>query len=294
MISILTPTYNRDATLERTYKSLLRQTSTNFEWIIIDDGSTDSTKKLIDNFINDDKIRIKYFYKKNGGKHTAINFGIKKVSGDSLLILDSDDYLTNDAIETIAQYTKKYWKNKKIAALSFLKLYENGETIGKKYKGNEIISDNISFRYNKGILGDMAEVYKTEILRKYPFPVYGNEKFLSEAIVWNKIALDYKTVYINTGIYIVEYLTNGLSSKSLELRYNNPYGACENAKLFLNKKFKMFIRIKNSILYTCFYSIAKRRNYSIKFYKSFLTIVFYLLGFILKVLLDIRFKKKMN
>ena len=107
MISILTPTYNRYETLRRAYNSLTRQTNNEFEWVIIDDGSKDDTKKLIHSFIKEKKIRIKYFYKKNGGKHTAINFGLSKVSGDSLLILDSDDYLVDDAIEIVYSYQKK-------------------------------------------------------------------------------------------------------------------------------------------------------------------------------------------
>lgn len=292
MISILTPTYNRYETLRRAYNSLTRQTNNEFEWVIIDDGSKDDTKKLIYSFIKEKKIRIKYFYKKNGGKHTAINFGLSKVSGDSLLILDSDDYLVDDAIEIVYSYQKKYWNNPNIAALSFLKIYDSGDSIGKKFVGDEIISDNISFRYNKGILGDMGEVYKTDILKKYPFPQFDNEKFLSEAIIWNRIAFDYKTVYINKGIYIVEYLPNGLSSKSLELRYHNPYGACENAKLFLNSRFKIIIRIKNAILYDCFYLISKRKKNSIIYKKSFFTLAFFPAGFLLKLLLDFKCKKQ--
>lgn len=291
MISILTPTYNRCGTLKRLYDSLLRQTVPDFEWIIIDDGSKDDTKKLINSFLEEKKINIKYFYKKNGGKHTAINYGVKKVSGESILILDSDDYLVNNAIETIYNYQKKYWDRSDIAALSFLKIYDSGESIGKKFVDDEIISDNISFRYNKGILGDMAEIYKTDVLKKYPFPQFENEKFLSEAIVWNKIAFNYKTVYINKGIYVVEYLPDGLSSKSLELRYYNSYGACENAKLFLNHKFKISIRLKNAILYDCFYLISKMKKYKIEFKKNILTFVFFPAGFLLKILLDIKLKK---
>jgi len=101
MITILTPTYNRKHTLRRAYDSLINQTNKDFEWLVIDDGSKDDTKELIDEFISENKITIKYFFKENGGKHTALNFGTNKAKGELVLILDSDDYLSNDAIELV-------------------------------------------------------------------------------------------------------------------------------------------------------------------------------------------------
>ena len=259
MLTILTPTYNRGYIINKAYESLLKQKDKDFEWLVIDDGSSDSTKEIIEGYINENKINIRYYKKQNGGKHTAVNYGVKKAKGDYTLILDSDDCLTVDAVSKIKRYCKKYKNNISICGFSFLKIHEDGTLTGKAYQEKEIISDHISFRYNKALLGDMAEVYKTSILKKYPFPVFNNERFLSEAIVWNKIAFDYKTVYINEPIYVCEYLEDGLSKNCLQSRIKCPIGALENAKLFLNKRFKLSIRLKNSIIYTGFSLVAKEK-----------------------------------
>lgn len=284
MITILTPTYNRGYILHQAYQSLLLQKNKDFEWLIIDDGSTDNTKEVVREFVKENKITIRYYLKKNGGKHTAVNEGVKKAKGEYILILDSDDLLTKDATEKIKKYCKKYENNEKLACLSFLRVRPDKKTIGKVYEGTEIISNNIDFRYNKGIMGDMAEVYRTSILKKYPFPVFDNERFLSEAIVWNKIAFEYDTVYINEGIYICEYLEDGLSKSSLKVRYNNPVGALENAKLFMNYRFNLMIRLKNAILYDGFSLIAKRKvGYIVQESgHKFLSILFYPAGILFK------------
>ena len=258
MITILTPAYNRSDLIKRTYQSLLRQTSKNFEWIVVDDGSTDSTKQVIEKFKKEKKINIRYIYKENGGKHTALNVGIPYAKGEFLVILDSDDYLVDDAIAKIEHYTKKYKNEKEIASFTFLKVFPNQEVIGKTYHGSEIIANPIDFRYNEGHLGDMAEVFRTSILKQFPFPEYPHERFLSEAIVWNKIALQYQSIYINEPIMVCEYMEGGLSDNTLLARIKSPIGSLENAKLFMNPRFKMNIRFKNAILYVGFSLVAKR------------------------------------
>lgn len=279
MLTILTPAYNRGYIINRAYESLLKQKDKDFEWLVIDDGSSDNTEEIIEDFIKENKINIRYYKKQNGGKHTAVNYGVKKAKGDYTLILDSDDYLTVDAISKIKKYCKKYKNNISICGFSFLKIHENGTLTGKAYQEKEIISDHISFRYNKGLSGDMAEVYKTSILKKYPFPVFKNERFLSEAIVWNKIAFDYKTVYINEPIYVCEYLDDGLSKSCLQSRIKCPIGALENAKMFLNKRFKLSIRLKNSIIYTGFSLISKKKAKTILTYSDHKTLVLLLFPF---------------
>lgn len=294
MITILTPTYNRAYILEKAYDSLIKQTNKNFVWVIVDDGSTDNTKSLVDKFVADSKIKINYYYKDNGGKHTAINYGMKKINTKYVLILDSDDYLTNDCVDKVLARWKEYANNKKIGCLSFLKVYENGKVIGKRYKEEEIVSNHIDFRYNRSLLGDMCEVFRTDVLKKYPFPVIKNERFLSEAIVWNRIAYDYDTVYINYPIYVAEYLSDGLTTNSLRLRYNNPNGAVANANMFLNDRFKLSIRLKNAILYDGFSLIAKKsmKNIVRTSNNKMLTILFMPCGYLFYILLSLKFNRK--
>lgn len=290
MLTILTPAYNRGYIIDKVYRSLLKQKNKDFEWLIIDDGSSDDTKKIVDAFIKESKIKIKYYYKKNGGKHTAVNYGVEKAKGDYILILDSDDYLTSDALEKIKKYWNKYKKNDSICALSFLKIFNNGKTTGKTYSGSEIISNNIDFRYNKDLLGDMCEVYKTEILKKYPFPVFGEERFLSEAVVWNKIAFNYDTVYINEPIYICEYLEDGLSKSWIKQVVNNPLGARANNLIFMDKRFNLKIRIKNCILFNIF-SIISNKKILKETKMKFLAVLFYIPCFIIAKHLIKKYKK---
>ena len=293
MITVLTPTYNRKYIIDKAYKSLINQTNYDFEWVVIDDGSTDNTKDLITKFINENKIKIRYFYKKNGGKHTALNLGISKAKGNMLIILDSDDILTKDAIEQIIKYQKKYKSNKKICGFSFLKTFPNGIKIGKTYKGKEFTSNYIDFRHNKNITGDMAEVFFTSILKKYSFPQFKNEKFLSEAIIWNKIALNYDMVYINKSIYIADYIDDGLSKNFFKLVYNNPIGASENANMFLIKKFKLKIRIKNAILYDGYSLTAKLKLIDIikNSNNKILSIILLPCGYLFKLFLLFKVKR---
>ena len=258
-ISVLTPTYNRGYIIHEAYESLLSQTDTNFEWVIVDDGSTDDTQKIVQKFIDSKKIGIKYIVKKNGGKHTAINEGLKHVTGDYTIVLDSDDYLKDNAVELIQKYWKKYESNEKISDLSFLKYTRANKNMSRGYNDEIVISNTIDFRHNKKFTGEMCEVYRTDVLKKYPFPVFKGENFLSEAIVTSKMAFDYDTVFINKPIYVADYLPDGLTQNSLITRYKNPIGALENAKLFMDKRFNLKIRMKNSILYSGFSFVAKRK-----------------------------------
>lgn len=212
-LSILTPTYNRAELLKRAYLSLKNQTNLNFEWIVVDDGSTDKTKEVVDKFVKEQtKFKILYFAQENLGKCAAINLGVQNISGEYCLILDSDDYLTDDAVETVYGWIKDIDGISNMAGVSGLRGWSNKDgAIGGHIKKEFIDCTNIE-RKKYGLLGDKAEIYKTEILRKYPFPKFENENFLSEACVWDLIANDgYKIRWYNKIIYKCEYLEGGLT-----------------------------------------------------------------------------------
>lgn len=257
-IAILTPTYNRGYILHRLFSSLLTQTNFDFKWYIIDDGSNDNTEEISRNFINN-KFEIVYIKKVNGGKHTALNTGIQIIREELTFIVDSDDYLQTNAVETIVNDWVRYKDNVDIAGLCYYKIYENGSVVGQEYPSSIAIIDTYTnLRVNKNIQGDKAEVYRTEILRKYPFPEFAGEKFLSEAIVWNAISKDgLNLVFIGKGIYICEYLADGLSAAGRKYRLQNPCGTMEHARSFLYKAVKFKFRIKYMLLYTAARPFAK-------------------------------------
>ena len=214
-ITVCTPTYNRAHLLNKLYTSLKKQNYNSFQWIIVDDGSTDDTEAVVNEFIKENNINIRYIKKKNGGKHTALNIGIDNAEGELFWIVDSDDYIIDDALKYIWNKWCELKDNKDFAGLSALRGYENKKVIGTTVNEEYIDADVLTYRYKYRVLGDKSEIYRTDILKKYKFPEYREEKFLTEAVVWNRIANDgYKIRWFNKVIYICEYLEGGLTNTS--------------------------------------------------------------------------------
>lgn len=190
-ITVLTPTYNRAHTLHRLYSSLLAQSFTDFDWVVIDDGSTDGTQPLIEKYAQEAWFPIHYYYKENGGKHTALNYALDKIQSPYVQIMDSDDALTNDALTLI----KKNWDSipeedyDRFWCVSGLCLdNQTGKLVGKRWpeginklKGRQ--QHKIIVRYP----GDKSCCRKLSVLQAYPFPTFSDVKFVSEGMVWNKI-----------------------------------------------------------------------------------------------------------
>lgn len=221
MITVLTPTYNRAYILSKLYASLQSQTSKDFEWVVVDDGSSDNTEQLVKGWIEENKLfKIIYKRKKNGGKHRALNYAIGMVQYEYCFIVDSDDYLTTNAIERVQDWIQAIDDDKSFAGVSGLRGYIDNGRIGgypKSKKFRKYIDATNLQRQRFDLGGDKAEVYRTEILRKYPFPEFEGEKFLSEDVVWDAIARDgYKFRWFNEIIYRCEYLNDGLTGLGLK------------------------------------------------------------------------------
>ncbi|MGL4404019.1 MAG: glycosyltransferase family A protein [Fusobacteriaceae bacterium] len=252
MITVFTPTYNRAYTLERLYRSLLSQSDKNFEWIVVDDGSTDGTEEIVKKYIEERKLEIIYHKKNNGGKMSAINTGVQLAQGELFFIVDSDDYLEDNAIEQIEEYFRELPKN--FAGMVFRKKNMGGRDFGNFPK--EIIdSDPVEIFYRKGVLGDKAEVIKTEIMRNYPFPHYGGEKFIPEGLIWNRMGRKYKFRYVDRVIYNFEYIEDGYTSNFYKIMRENPrgmrlyYGEVLHENIPLKNKIKFFLRYIQSYYY---------------------------------------------
>lgn len=225
LLTIFTPVYNRAYTLKRLFESLVIQTSNNFEWLVVDDGSSDNIDATMNFFINQKKISIRYYKKENGGKHTAINLGVRKARGEIFFIVDSDDYLSINAVDRILYHYAQIRHIPNFAGVCGLKAFPDGRRIGGEVNWNILDCNSIDFRYVKKIKGDAAEVFRTDLLKRYPFPEIEGEKFLTEAIVWNRISKKYRLRNFNEKIYYAEYLPNGLSSNSKKLFLQNWKGS---------------------------------------------------------------------
>lgn len=222
MITVFTPTYNRGYIIHKLYESLCRQSFTDFEWIVVDDGSSDNTQELITGFIAERKIRLRYFRQENAGKHIAINRGVKEAHGELFFIVDSDDYLTDDALEKLNFYYEQIKDNEFFAGISGTRVTPEGKRIGGALPFEVLDCTIVDFSCRHGYTGDMAEAYKTEILRQHPFPQIDGEKFCPESLIWNRIALKYKFRYFNQGIYVCEYRPDGLTAKITRVRMQSP------------------------------------------------------------------------
>lgn len=223
-ITVFTPTYNRMEKLPILYESLVEQSCKKFEWIVVDDGSSDGTEKFFDNLPKCD-FPVRYYKTKNGGKHRAINLGVQKAEGDFFFIVDSDDKITSDAIETIYSWLSVL--PQEYAAVSGLRGFSEGEPMGNiDCFSKKIYIDCTNIERHKIMsIWDMAEVYRVSVLKKYPFPEFENENFLTEGVVWNRIASDgYKIRWYGKIIYICKYLEGGLTRSGKKKFINNPKG----------------------------------------------------------------------
>ena len=223
-ITVFTPTYNRRELLENLYQSLLAQTDKNFEWLVVDDGSTDETENYFSELLmQTHPFPIRYIKQENGGKHRAVNKGVQNASGELFFIVDSDDSLLPNAIEKINQWVTSLDDAHKWAGISGLKGYSGHKNVGQHASATYIDAKNTE-RHKYHLEGDKAEVYFTEVLKKYPFPEIPGENFISEETIWNTIARDgYYIRWFNEIIYICSYLDGGLTKDNTKDK-RNPQG----------------------------------------------------------------------
>ena len=226
MITIFTPTYNRAHTLARLFESLKSQTSKNFEWLIVDDGSVDLTQELIKGFINERLINIRYIFQENKGKHFAINNGLRNAKGYYFVNIDSDDYLINNAVEEIEKLIPAVEK-KNYSGFSFIHFAENVDFKPQDFGSKTWEKTDPYIWKHKG---EMMFCIKTEIYQKFPFPEFEGEKFCSESLVLRRIEKQHQILYTDKVLVRGDYLEDGLSAKYYKLLHENPHGTLLNYK----------------------------------------------------------------
>lgn len=222
-LTIFTPTYNRAHTLVRTYQSLCQQTCKNFEWLIIDDGSTDNTKEIVEQWIAEADFTIRYIHQENQGMHGAHNTAYKNIRTELNTCIDSDDYMPNDAVELIVTFWKNH-KSEKYAGFVGLDCREDGSIIGTEFP-QDLQETTLMGYYASGGKGDKKLVYRTEVINQYPeYPLFKGERYVGLAYKYMLIDQDYKLLTLNKPLVVVEYQPDG-SSNSMYCQYwNNPRG----------------------------------------------------------------------
>ena len=217
--SICIPTYNRAHTITRTLDSLEKQAFRDFEVLLIDDGSTDNLSEVLNKWKAENDLEIRYIWKENGGKHSALNVGIHNAQGKFFIILDSDDWFTDNALERMYELCRIIEDDESFSGIMVRSLDSaTGQMIGEPFKEEPIISSYIDYhfvlRYNTKIK-DCIECNKTELLKQYRYPEDVNTKFVPEAWLFDQIGTRYKLYCTNDVLQYKEYQEVGITNDLL-------------------------------------------------------------------------------
>ncbi|WP_158607406.1 glycosyltransferase family 2 protein [Aerococcus agrisoli] len=281
ILTIFTPTYNRATTIGRVYTSLLAQTNKSFEWFIIDDGSKDNTKELVEKWINEDKIPIKYVKQANSGKIKSINKSLKETKTPLWICLDSDDWFTPDAVEIIINNYNSIKDDEKICGMIALRSNEDLTPMQDKFipsKFKYLTQGHL--RYNLKIGPEYAQVYKTDIIKNYLYPEINGENYFPLSYMADELDRKYELLVIHDPIMIIEYQENGITKNNKKHVKNNPIGHL----IFRHNQFEtapnLMQKIKSGIAYNSATIIAKKRIPYNKKSDSFLSLLLSPIGFI--------------
>ena len=281
-LTVFTPTYNRAYVLKQCYDSLCRQTCKDFVWLIVDDGSSDNTKEIVEKWMaNDNGFEIRYVYKQNGGMHTAHNKAYELIDTELNVCIDSDDYMTDNAVEIIINEWNKN-KSEDLAGLIGLDAFENGKIIGDNFPEDLYSTTLYDFYHKLKRSGDKKIVYRTDLSKLYPYPVFKGEKYVGLAYKYHKLDEKYKLKTVNKVLCIVEYMEDGSSKNMLNQYRKNPRGFAfyriENMK---NPNASFIYKLKENIHYISSSFISKNKNYIKESPCKFLTIVSIPMGYLL-------------
>lgn len=248
-LTIFTPTYNRAYTLPRLYESLLKQDTSVFKWLIVDDGSTDNTKELIDGWIHEGKLEIRYIYQRNAGKMAAHNLGVKECDTELFLCCDSDDWMAENSIKPALDFWNAYQKELSgmVGPKRLLKKELSGMVGPRDNKKSETDSletipknektDTLSGLYQKGYFGETALFFRTSIIRQYPFPIIEGEKFIPEGYVYRQLDDKYELLIYPAYCMDCEYQPDGYTNNGLKLKIKNPKSSLLNEMDILKRDF---------------------------------------------------------
>lgn len=256
MITIFTPAYNRAGVLPRLYQSLLKQTVTDFEWLVIDDGSTDETGRVVRTMAEEGKLPIRYIKKANGGKHSAHNEALRHAKGEWFFCVDSDDWLPRDAVENILRAAVSIGPGD--AGLVGYKVDQSGKSLcaalDEQAKGRYGL---YSLMRRGGGRGEYALVFRTGLLQRFPFPEIPGERFMTEAVLYDRLELaGYTICPLDKVLTICEYQPDGLSSDPYRLILQNPAGY----QLYHTQRIDLAVSLKERVGHCVRYQAFRRMS----------------------------------
>lgn len=283
ILTVFTPAYNRAYSLPRTYESMKNQTCKDFIWLIVDDGSSDNTKELVDGWMKEDNgLEIQYIYKENGGMHTAHNTAYANIKTEINTCIDSDDAMTEDAVEKILKHWAKV-KDKGYAGIIALDAEINSKKVIGKGFPEGLTETTVSGYYANGGSGDKKLIYRTDIINQYPeYPVFEGEKYFSLAYKYRLIDQSYKMSVLDEIVCLVEYQQDGSTNNMIRQYYRNPKGFAAWRKIrmqYPDSKKRVFI---DCVHYVAESRIAGNKHYIKESPEKLLTVLAVPAGFILE------------
>ncbi|TXE11664.1 glycosyltransferase family 2 protein [Seonamhaeicola algicola] len=249
-LTVFTPTYNRAYCLHQCYNSLVAQTNQDFTWLIIDDGSTDDTKTLVEGWIADNKISIRYHYQNNQGMHGGHNAAYRLIDTELNVCIDSDDFMPPEAVQHIISFWNSTPKKDTIAGFIGLDAYKDGTIIGQRLpkQGTETTLEALHNIHK--VTGDKKLVLRTAVVKQYPpYPIFPNERFVPLGTLYLLIDQDYTLLCLNEVLCVVEYMEDGSSRNIIKQYYRHPKGFQYARRLYLKHSRFFKVRVKNAIHY---------------------------------------------
>ena len=289
-LTIFTPAFNRAHTLPRAFEALKKQSDKRFVWLIVDDGSTDNTKEVVEAFQKEDcGFEIKYVYKKNGGMHTAHNLAYKIIETELNTCIDSDDMLGEEAVKKILDF----WDEngcENYAGIVGLDSDFDGNVLGKGFPEG-LKKTTLSGYYRRGGSGDKKLVLRTDVVKKYPpYPEYEGEKLVPLGTLYTLIDKDYELLVLNEPLCIVEYQPDGSGATIFRQYRQSPRGFMY-ARIIRMKYAESFKEAANgAIHYVSACIFAKEKHFLKKSPKKLLTLLMIPFGVLLNIF--IRFKNR--
>ena len=224
-VTVFTPAYNRAYCIHQLYESLLRQTSKDFNWLVVDDGSNDNTKELIQSWIDENKIDIQYIYQENQGMHGAHNTAYANIQTELNVCIDSDDYMTENAVELILNKWKTIEDKTDIVGMVGLDVDKKGNVIGSKIPDKLKYSTLYDIYHVHKVKGDKKLVLRTDVVKQYPqYPLFENERFVPLGALYLMIDQDYKLACMNEALCVVEYMEDGSTINIFKQYRKHPKG----------------------------------------------------------------------
>ncbi len=279
-LTIFTPTYNRAHLLPRVFEGIRKQKNKDFEWLIIDDGSTDNTKEVVAGFQDESDVEIRYIYQENAGKPSAFNNAVKNANGELFFCVDSDDYPAEAAVELILDN----WDNEaeNVSGIVALKVDTNGTPLCSRIPKDINYTTLYDLMNEEDFCGEVSLVYRTDILKNNLYPIIEGEKFITECVLYDKLDLKYKLKTLDEVLTVCEYQQGGLSDDAYRVMINNPIGYVIYYKNRIDMAVAFRERVAYIIRYHAFRMIAKNTIYKYAGKHRFLTVLLTPSGILLK------------